>query len=313
MTQTPNVIGIVVMQRLKERGLPATPDNYADQYYAVSGLPRPAPPEPPPPAEPADSAPSCLDLLPIMRQMLQDLADKTEVLSKELGTRNEDLKQSTGNLKASRERNEILRLLALAIAQTSGIQGTVESSHEELVETRRSLQTIQQELADTREMLQQDSLTGALNRQGLDLTLAREIARAQRSQGKLTLAMLELDRFQALGNQHGKEAGDRLLVHITGLIRSVMRKSDALVRYDGATFYLILPDTDVLGARFVLGRLHQINSKMPLVHGGKTLSTTFGVGVASLKRDETASDLLRRADEARQSAKETGNNCIKLA
>ena len=315
MTQTPNVIGHVVMQKLKQLGLTATPENYADAYYEVSGQPRPVPAAlpPPPPEEPADSAPSCLDLLPVLRRMLQDLTDKTENLSKELGTRNEDLKRSTNTLKASQERNDILRLLTLVVAQTAGIQGTVQSSHDELTETRCSLNDLQQELAETREMLQQDSLTGALNRQGLDQTLAREIARANRGQGKLTVAMLELDQFLELADRHGHEAGDRLLVHTADLMRAVMRKSDALVRYDAATFYLILPDTDALGARFVLGRLQQLISKTPIIHGGKTLSSTFSVGIAGLKRDEAPVGLLRRADEARKSARETGRNCIKLA
>jgi hypothetical protein len=80
--------------------------------------------------------------------------------------------------------------------QAGGIQHTVEASHKDLVETRQALTSMQEELAETRQLLNEDALTGALNRRGLDQTLMREIARAQRLGVKLSLAMVDLDFFK---------------------------------------------------------------------------------------------------------------------
>lgn len=311
MVQTPNVIGITVMQRLKETGAPATPENYARLYYEISGLPPPAGAQG---GEGNDAmtqnSPFCTELLQVLREMVQDVSDRTEHLARDLGEKNKDLAQNVDSLKDSRDKQEILRLLSLVVTQASGIQGTVEASHKELVETRYALTNMQHELAETRQLLNEDALTGALNRRGLDQTLSREVARCQRNKGRLALAMADLDHFKRVNDQHGHEAGDRLLIHFAGLIRSVLRKSDALVRYGGEEFTLLMPDTDARGALFVLVRLQQLMTKSPLTFEGREINTTFSAGVATLQEDENGHALLRRADEALYQAKGGGRNRI---
>ncbi len=308
MAQTPNVIGLAVMQRLKETGAPATPENYERTYYELSGLP---PPEKPAPA--TEPSPWCLELLAMVREMVTQISDQTETLAKDLGEKNRDLAGNVQSLKTSRDKHEILRLLSTVVMQAGGIQNTVEASHRELLETRRSLSAMQAELAETRQMLNEDALTGALNRRGLDQTLEREVARAQRNQTRFSLAMLDLDHFKKLNDTHGHEAGDRMLVHFAALIKSVLRKSDAFVRYGGEEFTVLLPDTDARGAMFVLGRLQQLMAKTPLMHEGRPITATFSAGIATLRAEENGHALLRRADEALYQAKNGGRNLIKIA
>lgn len=326
MAQTPNVIGITVMQRLKETGEPATPENYERYYYEISGLPRPEKAvvaDPVDVAEPAavpaveqhapPGAAFCAEMMDMLRQMLQEVTDKTATLAKDIGEKNKDLSGNVTSLKGSRDKNEILRLLSTVVMQAGGIQNTVEASHKDLLETRHALTSMQEELAETRQLLNEDALTGALNRRGLDQTLMREIARAQRLSSKLSLAMVDLDFFKKVNDQHGHEAGDQLLVHFASLIKSVLRKSDALVRYGGEEFTLILPETDGRGAHFVLARLQQLMSKSPLIFEGLKINTTFSAGIATLRDDENGHALLRRADEALYVAKNGGRNAIKIA
>ncbi len=315
MAQTPNVIGLTVLQRLKETGEPATPENYERYYYELSGLPRPEKAAAQAEGKPAEAPNNafCTELLAMLRQMLQEVTDKTESLAKDLGEKNKDLAGNVSDLKSSRDKNEILRLLSTIVMQAGGIQNTVEASHKDLVETRRALVAMQEELAETRQLLNEDALTGALNRRGLDQTLTREIARSQRLDTKLSVAMVDLDYFKRVNDQHGHEAGDQLLVHFAGLIKSVLRKSDALVRYGGEEFTLILPDTDSRGGHFVLARLQQIMSKSPLIFEGGQINTTFSAGVATLRGDENGHALLRRADEALYAAKSGGRNAIRIA
>ena len=308
MAQTPNIIGTTVMQLLKERGEAATPENYERTYYELSGLPRPAPP-----AEVGKNDPACINLLSVLRQMVQEITDKTEHLAHDLGEKNQGLSENVSNLKSSRDKNEILRLLSTVVMQAGRIHSTVESSHQELLETRQSLNAMQEELAETRQMLNEDALTGALNRRGLEQTLSREIARAQRTHTRLSVAMLDLDHFKRVNDEYGHEAGDQMLVHFTSLIRSVMRKSDALVRFGGEEFILLLPETDLRGAHFVLGRLQQVMARSPLNYEKKQINTTFSAGVATLKPDENGHVLLRRADDAVYAAKNAGRNAIRLA
>lgn len=315
MAQTPNVIGMAVMQRLRDAGVPPTPENYENLYYQISGLPRPDRPA----AETAETASTqpnstfYAELLAMLRQMLQDVTDKTENLAKDLGDKNKDLAGNVDNLRGSRDKNEILRLLSTVVMQAGGIQNTVEASHKDLVETKQALNALQEEMAETRQLLNEDALTGTLNRRGLEQTLSREIARAHRGDGALSLSMVDLDYFKKINDDYGHEAGDQMLVHFTELIKSIMRKSDALVRYGGEEFTLILPDTDARGANFVLGRLQQLMSKSPLKYEGRLINTTFSAGIATLRPDENGHALLRRADEALYLAKNSGRNRIKLS
>lgn len=309
MAQTPNVIGSAVMELLRERGEAATPENYERTYYELSGLPQPAKPS----AAEAGGGPPCGDLIAMLRQMLEEITDKTGHLARDLGEKNQGLSDNVNNLKSSRDKNEILRLLTTVVTQADSIHSTVESSHQELLETRLSLTTMQEELAETRQLLNEDALTGALNRRGLDATLSREVARAQRLNARFTLAMLDLDHFKKINDLHGHEAGDLMLMHFTSLVRSVMRKSDALVRYGGEEFVLLLPETDARGAHFVLGRLQQVMARTALNYAGKQINTTFSAGIACLKVDENGHALLRRADEAVYAAKNAGRNAIRLA
>jgi len=320
MAQTPNVIGITVMQRLKELGLPPTPDNYGRLYHEFTGktpAPSPeaeaqlAPPEPP--AQAPESNQICAELVQSLRDMVQEVSSKTGDLAKSLGDKNKDLSDNVVSLKASRDKQEILRLLSTVVMQASGIQHTVEASHKDLQETRYALINMQNELAETRQLLNEDALTGALNRRGLDQTLTREIARCQRNDSKLTLAMLDLDYFKRVNDEFGHEAGDQMLIHFANLIRSVLRKSDALVRYGGEEFTLILPETDARGAMLVLGRLQQLMKKSPLLFEGKTINTTFSAGRSTLGPDENGHALLRRADEALYQAKSGGRDKIVTA
>ncbi len=310
MAQTPNIIGLAVMQRLKETGEPATPENYERHYYAMSGLPFP---EKQASAPVPQNSPVCLELLQTVREMVQEVTDKTANLAKDLGVKNKDLADNVVNIKGSRDRQEILRLLSTVVMQAGGIQNTVETSHKELVETRQALTVMQEELAETRQMLNEDTLTGALNRRGLDQTLVREIARARRSSGKVAVCMVDLDFFKAINDDYGHEAGDQMLIHFTSLTKSVLRQSDALVRYGGEEFTLILPDTDIPGALFVLGRLQQLMQKSPLNFEGRQINTTFSAGIAGLREDDNGHAMLRRADTALYLAKQSGRDMFKIA
>ena len=308
MAQTPHVIGSAVLQRLKERGEPATPENYERTYYELSGLPRPAKA-----SEAAADSPDCSSLLSVLRQMLQEITDTTGNLTNDLGEKNQGLSENVSSLKSCRDKQEIVRLLSSVVIQAGSIHAAVESSHQELLETRQSLNSMQEQMAETRQLLYEDALTGTLNRRGLEQTLSREIARAQRANAQFSLAMLDLDNFKKINDDYGHGVGDLMLMHFTGLIRSVMRKSDTLARYGGEEFILILPDTDSRGAHFVLGRLQQVMARAPLKYEGKKINTTLSAGVATLRPDENGHALLRRADDAVYAAKNSGRNAIWLA
>ncbi|MBI5658101.1 MAG: diguanylate cyclase [Nitrosomonadales bacterium] len=200
------------------------------------------------------------------------------------------------------------------------IQDSAQRSHEELLTTRKQAQQaeervrqLEQELEQTSELVHADQLTGALNRRGLDETLEREIKRAERQQSPVSLAMLDIDNFKQLNDTLGHQVGDRALVHLTKVIKDTLRPTDAVARYGGEEFLIILPDTELAEAIEIITRLQRELTRKFFLHGNERLLITFSAGVALRAGEETAEDMIERADKAMYQAKKSGKNRVSQA
>jgi diguanylate cyclase len=208
---------------------------------------------------------------------------------------------------------EVRTLIERMDAATTEIRDELQASRTALGETRGELKSIRDELNEAREAVQHDPLTGVLNRRGMDIVLPREVARARRVNAPLSVGMVDLDHFKHINDTFGHQAGDRVLVHMTELMRSVLRETDLIVRYGGEEFLVILPDTDMQGARLVLDRLQDIVDKSPVIHEGRRITVGFSAGVAQFRDDDNGATLVLRADRALQSAKRGGRSQVVLA
>lgn len=302
--QTPADIARAALHKLTQTLLPPTPENYAKAYYEISGT-----------TPPMDTASSkrCDSMLEIIRQILVNVSEKTGCLALDLEAGNQGIKQSLDNLASAEEKALIQQLLNSVISTTSAIHSRVEDTHEDIIASRLTMEHIQAEMQETRQWLQEDALTGAQNRRGMDMTLAREIARAKRYKTALSMAMIDIDHFKRINDQFGHDAGDAMLVHLSTVIKSVLREADILVRYGGEEFLIVLPDSDIRGANYVVDRLQQVVQKSPMIYEGKKIEATFSGGIAQLQADENGHSLIIRADKALYAAKQAGRNCVKVA
>ncbi|MBB3223111.1 GGDEF domain-containing protein [Pseudoduganella umbonata] len=156
-----------------------------------------------------------------------------------------------------------------------------------------------------------DPLTGVLNRRGFGEAYAREVARmARMRQQSRTLALLsvDLDYFKKINDRFGHAEGDRVLVSVAQMIGSALRESDALARFGGEEFIVLLPDTDGKRAIAVAQRVQRLLRE---ACAGELPSCTASIGVAvQTDPDESLDALLCRADEALYRAKENGRDRI---
>lgn len=152
-----------------------------------------------------------------------------------------------------------------------------------------------------------DGLTGFLNRRTMDEALAAELKRANRYQRDLSVIMLDLDEFKEVNDRLGHQEGDRLLRVFADCIRRVTRSSDAVFRYGGDEFLLMLPETSREGAEQFLTRLNSIECPELRTALG---NLTFSAGIATHFHDPTATDLIRRADDRLYQSKRLGNGHI---
>ena len=150
-----------------------------------------------------------------------------------------------------------------------------------------------------------DPLTDLDNHSAFQDDLARAVARAPRSGAPLSLAMLDLDDFKFENDRRGHRHGDRLLKAFAGLL-SDGRSGDRAFRVGGDEFALLLPGTDLSGARVVVERIRAGTEQLP----GVGLSG----GIAVLGEDCRDPEVLwEQADAALYEAKRRGGNTIVAA
>ncbi|MEX2274356.1 MAG: GGDEF domain-containing protein [Actinomycetota bacterium] len=152
-------------------------------------------------------------------------------------------------------------------------------------------------------MARTDPLTGASNRRAWQEELAQAVEASEERHQPLCAAMIDLDHFKEFNDARGHQAGDRLLKEVTARWRNQLRDGDILARIGGDEFAILLPGCPMDAAQGIIRRLVQ---DLPY---GATCST----GLAAWNRDEGGEDLVRRADEALYSSKDSGRNRISVA
>jgi len=171
------------------------------------------------------------------------------------------------------------------------------------ISRRKELEAELERLATT------DALTGLFNRRYGTDAVQNEVARAQRSGQPLSFILLDIDHFKRVNDRFGHEVGDRVLADVAGLLRDRLRRTDTAARWGGEEFAVILPDTDCAGGRAfaaeLLERMDEI--KTP---DGKEISASFGV--VDYRNDETASELVKRADRLMYRAKHAGRARVEV-
>lgn len=150
-----------------------------------------------------------------------------------------------------------------------------------------------------------DTLTGLPNRRALDARLENDVQRAARYQQTFAVLMLDLDGFKAVNDTYGHSVGDQVLREYAQFLAKSQRSSDFLARYGGDELIMILPETDHERARQVAKHVSErmTGFEISLPDGSKrNLNVTGGIAMYPTHA-ETASGLLRAADEALYRAK----------
>ncbi|MEH6470532.1 MAG: PAS domain S-box protein [Halopseudomonas sp.] len=157
-----------------------------------------------------------------------------------------------------------------------------------------------------------DALTGLLNRRACALGIEQELARCKRLPShQCALLMMDLDHFKSINDRHGHAVGDLALIHFTKLLKSSQREIDTVGRWGGEEFVMLLPGTDLDGAKAYAERLREQLSESSVAGIGVELRLTVSIGVALLDPDDLYSDAaLVRADGAMYRAKTEGRNRV---
>jgi len=155
-----------------------------------------------------------------------------------------------------------------------------------------------------------DALTGLHNRQVFDITLSQALERARRTRNKLSLILIDLDRFKSTNDRFGHLNGDKVLQKAALLLRGSVRKSDTLARWGGEEFTVLMENCGEAEAVKAAEELRRRIAQLA-IDNLPHIRTTASFGVAEFAvGEETASPLVARADTALYRAKELGRNRV---
>lgn len=186
---------------------------------------------------------------------------------------------------------------------------------------RKKLQAAQMELLQLNESLKYlsffDQLTGLANRRNFDETLAREFKLASRQKQPLSLFMCDVDYFKLFNDSNGHIEGDHCLVEVAKAIGVIMsRPGDLACRYGGEEFTLILPCTNLQGARCLAEKLCHAVHDLRISHRASKVSefVSLSIGVSIYNGQfKSVDELIKAADDALYQAKQKGRNRFEIS
>lgn len=160
-----------------------------------------------------------------------------------------------------------------------------------------------------------DPLTGLFNRRYLEESLEREISRAERSQKRVGIIMMDVDHFKSFNDRFGHEAGDIVLRELGGFLRKQIRKADIACRYGGEEIMLILPESSLDVCQERAERIRQTVKNLDIQHQRQKLGCiSLSLGVAMYpEHGLTGTAVIEAADAALYIAKKTGRDRVVMA
>ncbi|MBP8134960.1 MAG: GGDEF domain-containing protein, partial [Rhodoferax sp.] len=252
-----------------------------------------------------------------MRQMLLTFIERLSQMSDSTSVFQSKLEENARLIEQAKTLAEIAPVLKEVVGATRGMARDSLSTRDELrnmrektLNTDAEIAKLHQELDRVSTLARHDTLTGALNRKGLDEAVKREVSSFRRKETPLSVGLLDIDNFKQLNDRLGHATGDVALAHLSKVARECMRPQDTLARYGGEEFVILFPDTPLDRAMDAMTRLQRELTTRFFLAGTEKILITFSAGVAQLAPDESGEDAIKRADQAMYLAKRAGKNRV---
>ncbi len=217
----------------------------------------------------------------------------------ELCINNLSLQALNTNISALSKEAEGYLIVFRDISELKNTQEKLEKAKEELQKANDELQV----MANT------DHLTGLPNRRYFLQQFSLELARNERYDSALSLLILDLDHFKRINDTHGHATGDEVLRRVAAIIKDSAREYDIAGRLGGEEFGLVLPQTDLDGAKNYAERLRK---DIAASHAGNEIPVTASIGLTEARKGMSLEQIFEAADIALYQSKKTGRNRVSI-
>lgn len=194
--------------------------------------------------------------------------------------------------------------LSLENRERAIAQASLRDANRQLVDQAEELRVLSEALAM---QASRDPLTDLFNRRYIAELLTRELSRVLRKGGSLVVMMVDVDHFKTVNDRYGHQGGDDVLRGISARLRECVRPLDAVGRYGGEEFIVVLPDCD--NAQSAGERIRRVIAQNPI----GSIAVTASIGVAMAVGYDSMESVVARADRALYQAKEEGRDRVVVA
>jgi len=177
----------------------------------------------------------------------------------------------------------------------------------------RLLSELEEKNRELQELAYYDPLTGLPNRRFFFEHASLIFEEAKRYEKPLSLLIMDIDHFKKINDTYGHDVGDLVLKAFAGVLRGIVRQSDICARFGGEEFVVLLPNTDLEGAKVLAERIRTAVAKNPVEHGSIVIVFTVSIGISQYRKGmQNIEKLIKEADTALYRAKEGGRNRVEV-
>lgn len=273
------------------------------------------------------------DFIARQKQHLQErdseLRDVIGILTRavvEMNSRNDaynsTMQEQLESMTALSRLEDIRKLRSGLIAEIGQLRETLEKKQMAESSSIQSLtgqvEVLRNELELAQEESRRDGLTGIYNRRAFDWFVESLLDSGGSRRKKFSVLMLDMDNFKDINDHYGHPVGDRVLLALVAICRSVIRSEDFFARFGGDEFAIVFPGAS---ARIATRKGREIceivNSRVFTVEEtddqpALDLSLGVSIGVTECKPGDDFAELMKRADDALYEAKREGKNCVRV-
>jgi diguanylate cyclase (GGDEF)-like protein len=168
---------------------------------------------------------------------------------------------------------------------------------------RAAMGELRSRLDEMEQASERDALTGLPNRPSFLRALERAVSNANRHGVPAAMLYIDMNGLDAINSGHGQIAGDAALIHVGKLLAGLIRGSDFAARVGGDEFAVILDHLDMDSAIETSERIGRFVADHPLDLGAGTLAVPVTIGLATIMRGDTSTDVLHRGEVTMHKAK----------
>ena len=222
-----------------------------------------------------------------LKHMVTSFIDRLGEMSSSTSEYHKRIERYSEQISKTDDINQLNRILENLMSDTKGMQVDMQRSRDEMEETRKQVEAsenkikeLEAELDKTTSLVQEDFLTGTLNRRGMEDAFEREFARSERTHTPLCVALLDIDYFKRLNDTYGHDAGDEALIHLVRVVKETLRPMDVIARLAVRSSSSFCRKLALEEGMKTMTRLQRELTKKFFLHKNEKLLITFSAGIA---------------------------------